>query len=64
MICPANVNRSTIAAHNRGSVHVFVHEENGSLDAMAMAERSFIIIITPTHLDYGLAMLVKRDKCN
>ena len=40
MICPANVNLSTIAAHNRGSVNVFVQEENGSLEAMAMAERS------------------------
>jgi hypothetical protein len=29
MICPANVNRSTMAAHSRGSVKVFVHEENG-----------------------------------
>ena len=32
MICPANVNLSTIAAHNRGSVNVFVQEENGSLE--------------------------------
>ena len=40
MICPANVNRSTMAAHSRGSVNVFVQEENGSLEAIAMAERS------------------------
>ncbi len=40
MICPANVKRSTMAAHSRGSVNVFVQEENGSLEAMAMAERS------------------------
>jgi hypothetical protein len=40
MIAPANVNLSTIAAHNLGSVKVFVHEENGSLEAIAMAERS------------------------
>jgi hypothetical protein len=29
MICPAYVNLSTIAAHNRGSVNVFVQDENG-----------------------------------
>jgi hypothetical protein len=29
-----------MAAHNRGSVNVFVQEENGSLEAIAMAERS------------------------
>jgi hypothetical protein len=40
MICPANVNRSTMAAQSRGAVNVFVQEENGSLAAMAMAERS------------------------
>jgi hypothetical protein len=37
MICPANVNLSTLAAHSHGSVNVFVHEENGSLEAIAMA---------------------------
>jgi hypothetical protein len=40
MICPAKVSRSTMAAHRRGSVKVFVHEENGSLEAIATAERS------------------------
>ena len=40
MICPANVKRSTMAAHRRGSVNVFVHDENGSLEAIAMDERS------------------------
>jgi hypothetical protein len=40
MICPAKVNLPTTAAHKRGSVNVFVQEENGSLDAMAIAERS------------------------
>src|ERR1700756_5616526 len=40
MICPANVNLSTMAAQSRGSVNVFVQEENGSLEAIAMAERS------------------------
>jgi hypothetical protein len=34
MIIPANVNLSTTSAHNRGSVNVFVHEENGSLEAL------------------------------
>jgi hypothetical protein len=29
-----------MAAHRRGSVKVFVHEENGSLEAIATAERS------------------------
>lgn len=42
MICPAKVNRSTMAAQSLGSVNVFVHEENGSLDAIAMAERSSV----------------------
>jgi NAD(P)-dependent dehydrogenase (short-subunit alcohol dehydrogenase family) len=28
MICPANVNLSTMAARSRGSVNVFVQEEN------------------------------------
>jgi hypothetical protein len=46
MICPANVNRSTMAAHSRGSVNVFVHEENGSLEAIAMAERSSLSVRT------------------
>ena len=39
MICPAKVKRSTIAAQSRGSVNVFVHEEKGSLEAIAIAER-------------------------
>jgi hypothetical protein len=46
MICPANVERSTVAAHSRGSVSVFVQEENGSLEAIAMAERSAHSAIT------------------
>jgi hypothetical protein len=40
MICPANVNLSTTAAHRRGSVNVFVQEEKGSFEAIAIAERS------------------------
>ena len=37
MICPANVRRSTIAAHNRGSVNVFVQERlvGGNRDGRA-----------------------------
>src|SRR6266545_7491702 len=40
MICPPKVNRSTIAAQSRGSVKVFVQRENGSLEPIAIAERS------------------------
>jgi hypothetical protein len=40
MICPAKVRRSTIAAHRRGSVKVLVQPEKGSLEAIAIAERS------------------------
>jgi hypothetical protein len=40
MICPANVKRSTMAAQSRGSVNVFVQPENGSLELMAIANRS------------------------
>ncbi|OJV81394.1 MAG: hypothetical protein BGO46_08040 [Microbacterium sp. 70-16] len=35
MMVPLNVSRSTIAAHRRGSVKVFVHPLNDSLDAIA-----------------------------
>ena len=41
MMAPANVNRSTTAAHSRRSVKVFVHEGNGLFEAIAMAQRSF-----------------------
>jgi hypothetical protein len=39
MMAPANVNLSN-AAHSRGSAKVFVHDEKGSFEAIAMAERS------------------------
>ena len=39
MIWPAKVSRSTMAAQSRGSVKVLVQPENGSLEAIAMAER-------------------------
>jgi len=35
MMWPPKLRRSTIAAHNRGSVKVVVQPENDSLDAMA-----------------------------
>jgi len=35
MMLPANVNRSTMAAHSRGSVDVLVQPEKDSLDAIA-----------------------------
>ena len=73
MICPANVNLSTIAAHNRGSVNVFVQEENGSLEAMAMAERSSRSVstwnslvavsqLTPRQV-LALAVVIKLFRC-
>ena len=40
MIWPAKVSRSTMAAQRRGSVKVLVQAEKGSLEAMAIAERS------------------------
>ena len=41
MIWPAKVSRSTMAAQRRGSVKVLLQSENGSLEAMAIAQRSF-----------------------
>jgi hypothetical protein len=35
MMFPAKVNLSTIAAHSRGSVKIFVHPENDSFEAIA-----------------------------
>jgi hypothetical protein len=40
MIWPLKVNRSTMAAKSLGSVKVLVQPENGSLEAIAMADLS------------------------
>jgi negative regulator of sigma E activity len=40
MIWPAKVGRSTMAAQSRLSVKVLVQPEKGSLEAIAIAERS------------------------
>jgi hypothetical protein len=70
MTCPANADLSTIAAHNRGSVNVFVQEENGSLEAIATAERSSRSVSTwnsssaPRRVKLKVPQLVDEDQVN
>lgn len=62
MIWPAKVNRSTMAAHSRGSVKVLVQEENGSLEAIAYMGRLYSTAYTAAEVASRLGVNDSRTR--